>query len=312
MPRQPRIHAPGLFHHVMARGIEGCDIFRDKTDRENFLDRLSGLLGQPNAPRLYAWALLSNHLHLLLEPTDATLSTMMRRLLTGHAVRFNLRHKRQGHLFQNRYKSLVVEEETYFLELVRYIHLNPVRAGAVASLEELEHYPYTGHAALIGQRMRVEQEVEAVLSRFSAIPSRAVAAYRDFVADGIGQGKRLELSHGYGDKQTGRGGDARILGDKIFTEEVLARQRLEKKQEKITIEEILAQVSDHTGITVDEILGASRNRRASAVRAQFFERAHKEAGATLTELGRMSGRTHVAVIKAIRKRQVTDAETKVT
>ncbi len=297
----------------MARGIEGCDIFRDKTDRENFLDRLSDLLAQPNAPRLYAWALLSNHLHLLLQPTDTTLSSMMRCLLTGHAVRFNLRHNRQGHLFQNRYKSLVVDEETYFLELVRYIHLNPVRAGAVESLEALEYYPYTGHAALVGQRMRVRQEVDEVLSRFSSTPRRAVAAYRDFIADGIGQGKRLELGYTHdGVNQTGGGGDARILGDKAFTDAVLARQRVEKSQEKMTIEDILAQVSACTGVRVNEILGASRNRRASAARAQFFERAHKEAGATLTELGRMSGRTHVAVLKAIRKRRAIGGGAKVT
>jgi len=312
MPRQPRIHAPGLFHHVMARGIEGCDIFRDKTDRENFLDRLSGLLAQPNAPRLYAWALLSNHLHLLLQPNDMALSSMMRCLLTGHAVRFNLRHNRQGHLFQNRYKSLVVDEDSYFLELVRYIHLNPVRAGAVEGLEQLEHYPYAGHAALVGQRMQVRQEVDEVLSRFSATPRRAVAAYRDFVADGIGQGKRLELGHAHGVNQTGGSGDARILGDKAFTEAVLERQRVEKSQEKITIEDILAQVSACTGVSVAEILGAGRSRQASTARAQFFERAHKEAGATLTELGRMSGRTHVAVIKAIRKRQAIGNGTKVT
>ncbi|AJF07617.1 transposase [Geoalkalibacter subterraneus] len=312
MPRQPRIHAPGLFHHVMARGIEGCEIFRDKTDRENFLDRLSDLLAQPNAPRLYAWALLSNHLHLLLQPTDTALSTMMRCLLTGHAVRFNLRHNRQGHLFQNRYKSLVVDEETYFLELVRYIHLNPVRAGAVESLEELERYPYAGHGALVGQRMRVRQEVEEVLSRFSVKPGRAVAAYRDFIADGIGQGQRSELGHAHGVNQTGGGGDARILGGKAFTAAVLARQKLEKSEGKITVEDILTQVSVCTGVAVAEILGAGRSRRASAARAQFFDRAQKEAGATLTELGRMSGRTHVAVIKAIRKRRAIGDGTKVT
>ncbi|KIH78137.1 REP element-mobilizing transposase RayT [Geoalkalibacter ferrihydriticus] len=312
MPRQPRIHAPGLFHHVMARGIEGRNIFRDKPDHENFLDRLGGLLAQSGAPRLYAWALMANHVHLLLQPTDTALPTMMRRLLTGYAVRFNLRHKRQGHLFQNRYKSLVVEEETYFLELVRYIHLNPVRAGALASLEELENYPYAGHAALVGQKARVGQEVEAVLSRFSATRNRAVSAYRDFVADGIGQGTRLELGHARGGNQAGGGGDPRILGGKTFTDAVLACQGREKSREKITIEDILAQVSRHTGITVDEILGVGRSRSVSAARAQFFERAHKETGATLTELARMSGRTHVAGIKAIRKRRAIEDRTKVT
>lgn len=302
MPRQPRIHAPGLFHHVMARGIEGREIYRDDADRENFLDRLDGLLAQPGAPRLYAWALMPNHLHLLLQPSDTTLPTMMRRLLTGHAVRFNRRHNRQGHLFQNRYKSLVVEEEAYFLELVRYIHLNPVRAGAVAGLEELEHYPYAGHAALVGQRARVGQQIEAVLSRFSARPRRAVTAYRDFVAAGISLGKRLDFGSADRGKQAGGGEEAGILGGKAFVQAVLTRQRMEKSRERIAIEDVLAQVAAESGMSVEEILGAGRNRRASAARARFFERACKEAGATLTELGRLSGRTHVAVSKAILRR----------
>jgi putative transposase len=113
MPRQPRLDIPGLIYHVIARGVERREIFRDDWDRVRFPDRLGELLDQPGA-RLHGWCLLSNHFHFLLRLGDQPLSVLMRRLMTGHAVRFNLRHGRSGHLFQNRYKSIAVEEEPHF------------------------------------------------------------------------------------------------------------------------------------------------------------------------------------------------------
>ena len=130
MPRHARIDIPGFLQHVIVRGIERRDIFITDDDREDFVRRLSGLL-EETSTACYAWALLDNHVHLLLIPTEISLSILMRRLLTGYAVSFNLRHKRAGHLFQNRYKSIVCDSDVYLLELVRYIHLNPVRAGKV-------------------------------------------------------------------------------------------------------------------------------------------------------------------------------------
>lgn len=100
-----------MVYHVMARGIEGQSIFRDEDDRERFLTRLSGEVSKPDGPQLYAWALMSNHFHLLLRGGEGRLSPMMRRLMTGYAVTYNNRHKRQGHLFQNRFKSIVVIEQ---------------------------------------------------------------------------------------------------------------------------------------------------------------------------------------------------------
>lgn len=134
--------------------------------------------------------LLSNHIHLLLMPASTTLSSFMRRLLTGYAVSFNRHNKRSGHLSQNRYKSIVCEEEAYLLELVRYIHLNPLRAGMVKCFEELDQYPWSGHAVLLGNRTLAGQETEAVLERFGQTLGTAQAMYRQFVADGIKDGRR--------------------------------------------------------------------------------------------------------------------------
>ena len=151
MPRQPRLDAPGLLQHVMARGIERRDIFKDDKDRKAFLERLATVLEETQT-QCYAWALIPNHFHLLLRTGQTPLSKVMRRLMTGYAVTFNKRHKRSGHLFQNRYKSVVCEEDPYLLELIRYIHLNPIRAGLVKDLKELDKYPWTGHSAILGRR----------------------------------------------------------------------------------------------------------------------------------------------------------------
>ena len=124
MPRQARLDAPGTLHHVIVRGLERGMIVRDDTDRDAFVTRL-GDLAQGSGTAIYAWALLPNHAHLLLRSGPRGLSRFMRRLLTGYAINFNRRHKRVGYLFQNRYKSIVCEEDAYFRELVRYIHLLP-------------------------------------------------------------------------------------------------------------------------------------------------------------------------------------------
>ena len=122
MPRQARIDATGALHHIIARGIERRPIFKDDGDRNDFLHRLGTVLTDTRTG-CYAWALIPNHFHLLLRTGDVSISTVMRRLLAGYAVSFNRRHHRSGHLFQNRFKSVLCQEEPYLQELVRYIHL---------------------------------------------------------------------------------------------------------------------------------------------------------------------------------------------
>ncbi len=151
MSRQPRLDAPGLLQHVMARGIERREIFKDDKDRKSFLNRLATILEETQT-QCFAWALIPNHFHLLLHTGATPLSKVMRRLMTGYAVSFNRRHKRSGHLFQNRYKSVVCEEDPYLLELIRYIHLNALRAELVKDLKELDKYSWTGHSAILGRR----------------------------------------------------------------------------------------------------------------------------------------------------------------
>ena len=165
MPRSARLDAPGILHHVMGRGIEKKPIFFDDKDRVDFIARLAAL-AESKAMSIYAWELLPNHFHLLCKTEKWPLSSAMRKLLTGYVVHFNRRYNRHGHLFQNRYKSIVCQEDAYLLELVRYIHSNLVRAGEIASIDELNTSPWSGHSALAGKITREWQDTEYILSFF--------------------------------------------------------------------------------------------------------------------------------------------------
>lgn len=195
MPRFARLDIAGLLQHVMVRGIESRDIFIDDHDRQRFVDRFASLLSETGV-RCYAWTFLSNHFNALLMPTSTPLSSFMRRLLTGYAVSFNRRHKRSGHLFQNRYKSIVCKEEPYLLELVRYIHLDPLRAGMVKPLDELDHYRWSGHSVLLGNRSFPARKTDSVLEGFGNNPAMARRNYRRSCRAGGRCGPRPRWSAG--------------------------------------------------------------------------------------------------------------------
>src|SRR3990172_6350583 len=195
MPRQARLDVPDTLHHVIVRGIERRRIVADDQDRGAFLTRL-GAAAAATGTVLYAWTLLPNHAHLLLRSGPRGLPPFMRRFLTGYAGDFNRRHKRHGHLFQNRYKSIVVEEDAYFRELVRYIHLNPFLAKLVRDLRDLDRYPWCGHAGLLGHQPSPWQDRAAVLAWFGQNEPAARRAYRGYLKEGLPQGRRPELVGG--------------------------------------------------------------------------------------------------------------------
>lgn len=238
MPRAARIDAPGALHHIICRGIERRSIFLNDTDRDDFVARFSRVILETKTP-CYAWALIPNHFHLLLRNGGTPITTVMRRLLTGYAVSFNRRHNRKGRLFQNRYKSILCQEERYLLELVRYIHLNPLRAGLVPDPDTLDHYPYSGHGVLMGNIQAPWQDTSHVLSLFSNTPEAAVRRYRRYFLKGIDQGRNPEITGGGLVRSAGGWGklksmkqmkshikgDERILGDSAFVEAVLEQTK---------------------------------------------------------------------------------------
>ena len=285
MPRGPRLDAPGTLHHVMVRGIERRPIFRDDQDRADFVRRVAGLV-EAGAVTVYAWALLPNHVHLLLRTGTRPLARSMRSLLTGYAGGFNRRHKRAGHLFQNRYKSIVVEEEPYLLELTRYLHLNPIRAGVVKDLRALDRYPWSGHSALLDRVPRPWQAVGALLGQFGRTPRRARAAYHAFVAAGLPQGRRPELQGGGLLRSLGgwqavqalrRGreayaADERVLGGPEFVDALRAeaerteRQRARLQARTPDLATLLRQVAAAAQVSPTALTGGGRSRPLARVR----------------------------------------------
>lgn len=313
MPRAARLDVPDVLQHVMARGIEGRDIFRDKRDREGFLNRLSDLVTKGNV-QLLAWCLMPNHFHLLLRTHEMGLATMMRRLMTGYAVWHNRQHERKGHLFQNRYKSIVVEEDPYFLELVRYIHLNPIRGNIIDSVSQLDRYPYCGHAVLMGYKKFKGQDIEWVLGSFGRRMGAARRRYHDFVEGGFHQGSREDLRGGGLIRSAGgkehlasrsreewEKRDERILGSGDFVEDILKSREHPKKAPQTDVTLILDAVARKWGIAPEQVLSRSRARKLSQARRTFFLLAHEEGGESITELGRLCGITHSAVKQAIEK-----------
>ena len=243
----------------------------------------------------YGWALLTNHAHLLLRSGPDGLPWLMRRFLTGYAQAYNRRHQRHGHLLQNRYKSIVCEEDRYFVELLRYIHLNPLRARLVRTLSALERYPWSGHGVVLGEVAGSWQEREWVLRWFGKTADSAKQAYREFVAEGVGQERRPELVGG-GQVRSGGGwsvvrsrsrqkvGDERILGGEVFVATVLReaeeriRRQLAVRRNQSGVSEAIERVCRQAGVSARELQAGSRRRSVSKIRALLAQRLVAEFG----------------------------------
>jgi REP element-mobilizing transposase RayT len=329
MPRIARIDAPGALHHIMVRGIEGRKIFIDDKDRNNFLDRLGKVVSETET-NCFAWALIPNHFHLLLRTGAYPISTVMRRLLTGHAIYFNRRHGRSGHLFQNRYKSILCQENTYLLELVRYLHLNPIRAGQVVDMAALDSYPFSGHSVIMGKKERAWQDDSYVLSLFHKKIATAQRRYKTFMLKGIQKGRRPELTGGglirsYGGwsmvKSLRRANmhlksDERVLGDSEFVEWVLkvADESLEKKyhlkSEGFDIKKLAERVAEILAIDPKEIFKPGKQPMRVKARSLFCYWAVRELGFTMASLALKLHISQPAVSLSVRRGEQIVSENK--
>ena len=321
MTRSARLDAPGVVHHVMIRGIERRKIFKDNQDRNNFLERLGRLVSETNTG-CYAWVFMSNHAHFLFKMGDVGLSTLMRRLLTGYAVSFNRRHKRHGQLFQNRYKSIICQEDIYLKELVRYIHLNLLRAKVVSGISELNKYDYSGHSALVGKKKRKWQDTKYVLSYFGRRVGEARKSYICYVEKGIKQGRRPELVGGGLIRSLGgweevkrirlKGqdrlkGDERILGESDFVMDVLTQadekfsRRYELKSLGYNLERLEQRVEQIYGIDKEELYLKGRQKTRAEARSLLFYWATRELGISGTSLAKRFGMSQPGVVYAASK-----------
>jgi len=320
MPRKARIDAPGALHHIMARGIEKRDIFCDDFDRDRFIDRL-GVVIPETQTICFAWALMPNHVHMLIRTGRTPISTVMQRLLTGYSVGFNRRHKRHGHVFHNRFKSILCQEEIYLLELVRYIHLNPLRAGLVTEYKALETFAYTGHGVIMGKFRGDWQDTGYILGLFGRKPAIARRSYEIFVKKGIPDGRKPELVGGglvrslggwkragdLRDKGNRSKGDERILGDGDFVENILSQcqEQMERKylykNKGYDFVWLAEKVARKLGIDKEEITRSGRYPRRVEARSVLCYWASRELGVSTITLSKRLGISQPAVSQSIRR-----------
>jgi len=318
MPRQARLDVPGALHHIMVRGINKSTIFDDDQDRQKFLDRLGQNIVEAKCS-IYAWVLMTNHVHLLFKSGGKGISTVMRKLLTWYAIYYNRRHKRTGHLFENRYKSILCDEDNYLLALLRYIHLNPLRAGMVKTLEELDRYPWSGHSAVMNKRECLWMDIDYVLLQFNDTRRKARNAYRTFVQEGIGMGRKPELTGGGLVRSLGgwsqvqstqRKGqkteyDERILESGEFVtaifkeaEEKQIRQ-FKIKRTGLTITGIIEKECRTARVSEKELKNGSKRMIVRNVRERIARRGVEELGLTSAEIARNLGVCTSTVTRAL-------------
>jgi len=312
MPRQARLDYPGILYHVISRGIERSNIFKRISEKGEFLRRLTELLEQ-SSMQCYAWCIMDNHFHLLLLTGNTKLADFMRRLLTGYAVYYNKTHKRSGHLFQNRYKSIVCDKDNYLLLLIRYIHLNPVRARLI-NMDKLAAYEWTGHAEILKGKTKYRViERNEVLSYFGKKEGEAKRAYVEFVKDGVdlkedytggglirsAGGVRSLLKRSFKDRESF---DERILGLGGFVEEVLNKaDNIEKVSLKIEqIDDLLERISKYYDLDKNDIM-KTRTKKVRKARCLLVFMGSEYAKKSVTEMGRMLGVTQEAASIAKKK-----------
>jgi len=298
----------------MGRGINGIQIFGERDDCTDFLDRLKKLC-ESKAMSVYAWALMSNHFHLLVRTGNVQLSGSMRKILTGYVVNYNRRHKRYGHLFQNRYKSILCEDDPYLLELTRYIHLNPLRAGIVKGGEELDRYQWCGHSVIMGKVKGEWQDRDTILAYFGKRRKRAIEKYKEFITDGIKEGSRPDLVGGGLIRSLGdwsqvlslrRSGskvfsDERILGSSEFVKEAItdadekAKETLRLKSKITDLSTLAKKICVGEEVEERELRSGQRKRSVVKSRRLFCQISVRHMGYSGADVARFLGITTSAV-----------------
>ena len=289
MARKARVHFPNALYHAIARGNQKQDIFLDERDYQTYLSYLSEYKVRFEF-HLYAYALMRNHVHFLLEVEKVPLSRIMQVLQFRYTRYFNRRHGKVGHLFQGRYKAILRDKDPYLLELVRYIHLNPIRSRVVRNLEK---YRWVGHLNYLGRRKDGLIDEEFVLSQFGKDKDSARNRYEGFILDGsdLGhQGKFYKVR------------DQRFLGEDDFIEEIEFKKAPDMPVlYDIPIEDAVMEVGRHLGINRDRIYSLTRDREGAHGRGVVAYLTRKLGGCLVKEIARHFRREPMTISEAIGK-----------
>ncbi len=279
MGRRPRVHFPGALYHVISRGNQRQRVFRDDQDHRRFETLLSEAV-KGHALTLYAYVMMPNHFHLLLEVSRAPLSKAMQSLLYRYTYYYNRRYRKIGHLFQGRYKAIVCDRDSYLMELIRYLHLNPVRAGVV---KDPRQYRWSSHGEYLRGRSDHGIAVDQGLKLWGAQRGQALKAYQGFMSDGRGAGHQ----EGYYEVK-----EQRYLGDEKFVEDV--HQAVDDQERsrpvRITMADVIQAISADAGVASGVILNKGRGRKESRLRAEAAYVGREVGGIGLTEAAKYLGR----------------------
>jgi putative transposase len=274
MARKPRILFPGAVYHVILRGNAGQPIFFDERDRYRLYLIIQYVVEKFDC-RVHGYCCMTNHLHLIVQTGDVSLSRIMQNLSLRYTKWINYTQSRTGHVFQGRYKALLLDADTYLLELVRYIHLNPVRAGMTASPDD---YQWSGHRAYLGKEALPWLTTDWVLSMFSSDIQNASKGYASFVSEGIGETRRDDFHSGTC--------EGRILGDDNFTDKALSKAN-QRRGHNYGLSDVLSVVCRLYGITGEQLKAPGKARPYAEVRALAALLVRESPGLSLTELGKM-------------------------
>jgi len=269
MARKPRIQYEGAFYHLIVRGNQRQDIFLDDNDRLTYLEKLK-IYKQRCAFELYAYVLMDNHVHLLMETPKAPVSRIMQMLNFTYTQYFNKKYGKVGHLFQGRYKSYLCDKDAYLLALIRYIHMNPVRAGIVKNIDA---YRWSSHRDYVAGGSGLVTTTQ-VLRLFSGTLQTARKLYGDFMGEEAASDKK-------GIYQVV---DQQIVGNDEFIEAVERRlKRSAQPLRKISMERLIRMVEEETGIDKATIVSRRRSKALRITRSVLVAVA-REMGYTMTEL----------------------------
>ena len=293
MARKSRIHVPGGVYHVMLRGNGGQAIFPEAEDGAAFLALLAEGVARYGF-RCHGYCLMPNHAHLVLQAGAIPLSQAMQNLSFRYTRHINGREKRVGHLFQGRYKAILVDADAYLLALVRYVHLNPVRAHLC---DKPEAWRWSGHRAYLGRADAPWLTTELVLSMLAPREGDARAAYAAFVAEGMGEARRPEF-------HSGNGGGGRVLGDDEFVERALAAAG-ERPDNPPSLEAIVAAVAAEYGLAAADLADPSRARRLSQARGLAALLARETGAAPLSALAARFGRDPTSLARVLAHLEAT-------
>jgi len=277
MARKPRVEYAGAFYHVICRGNQRQVIFRSDSDRKYYLERLEEYR-QRHGFNVYAYVLMSNHVHLLIQTGEVALSRIMQGLQLKYTRYYNRKYKKVGHLFQGRYKAILCDRQAYLLELVRYLHLNP---GRMRAPMDPWKYKWSSHAAYLGKSGSVRIDTSAVLGELNRSVGQARRAYLRFMAEGKGAGHQAVYYDVW---------DQRILGDKNFVEQIDKKIRSEREIElpgpRAKLSKLLRLTAQAYRVAERDLVRPGRQRRWVKSRAALVYLAREWGRASVKEIGR--------------------------